>query len=251
MYKALFSRFQQKNRTIPYPKKEPVLPDRFRGVPQIDRAKCRNGCPICREACPTNAIVQGANGPEFDLGKCLFCSDCQSVCPEKALSFSDQYRMSASKREDLWLRDNANTFPRALQNAPALYRRSFKIRQVSAAGCNACEADINVLGTVVWDIGRFGIQVVASPRHADALMVTGPVSQNMALALKKTYDALPPPRIVIACGSCAISGGPYLDHPEANNGVEKILPVDLFIPGCPPQPATILDGLLRFLGKIN
>jgi Ni,Fe-hydrogenase III small subunit len=116
--------------------------------------------------------------------------------------------------------------------------------QVSAGGCNACEADVNVLSTIAFDLGRFGIQIVASPRHADGLLITGPVTENMKLALEKTYRTLPPPRIVIAVGACAISGGPYIDQPEAHNGA-GIVPVDLFIPGCPPHPLTILDGVLR------
>ncbi len=132
-----------------------------------------------------------------------------------------------------------------------LFGRSLKLRQVSAGGCNACEADINVLGTVGFDLGRFGIQIVASPRHADGLLVTGPVTENMRLALEKTWKAVPPPRLVIAIGSCAISGGLYSGHPEVHDGVAGILPVDLFVPGCPPHPVTILDGLLRLLGKIK
>jgi len=132
-----------------------------------------------------------------------------------------------------------------------LLGRSLRLRQVSAGGCNACEADVNVLGTIAWDLGRFGIQFVASPRHADGLLITGPVSRNMELALKKTYAAVPSPKLVIAVGACAIAGGPFINHPQILNGAQSILPVDLFIPGCPPHPLTILDGLLRFLGRID
>jgi Ni,Fe-hydrogenase III small subunit len=132
-----------------------------------------------------------------------------------------------------------------------LFGRSLKLREVSAAGCNACEADTNVLSTVGWDLGRFGIQFVASPRHADGVFVTGPVSENMREALLRTYAAVPEPKLVIASGACAINGGPYLDMPEVHNGVDGLLPVDLYIPGCPPHPVTILDGLLRLLGKLE
>jgi Ni,Fe-hydrogenase III small subunit len=110
---------------------------------------------------------------------------------------------------------------------------------------------VNVLSTIGWDLGRFGIQVVASPRHADGLLITGPVTRNMELALKKTWDAVPPPKIVIAVGACAISGGPYWDRPEQLGGAASVVPVDLFVPGCPPHPLTILDGLLRLLGKLE
>ncbi len=124
------------------------------------------------------------------------------------------------------------------------------MRQVSAGGCNACEADVNVLNTVGWDLGRFGIQFVASPRHADGVLITGPVSKNMKLALKKTYDATPEPKIVIAVGSCAISGGTFAGHDEVCNGADDLLPVDLYIPGCPPHPLIILNGLLQLIGRI-
>ncbi len=132
-----------------------------------------------------------------------------------------------------------------------LFGRSLKLREVSAAGCNDCEADVNVLGTIVYDLGRFGIQFVASPCHADGILITGCVSRNMLLGLNKTHDAVPEPKIVIAAGACAISGGPFRDHPEIHNGVESILPIDLYVPGCPPHPMALLDGLLRLLGKIK
>jgi Ni,Fe-hydrogenase III small subunit len=108
-----------------------------------------------------------------------------------------------------------------------------------------------VLGTIVFDLGRFGIQMVASPRHADGLLITGPVTENMKLALQKTYDAVPAPKIVVAVGACAISGGPYIGHAENCGGANAVVPVDLYIPGCPPHPYTILDGILRLLGKLE
>lgn len=132
-----------------------------------------------------------------------------------------------------------------------LLGHSLKLRQVSAGGCNACEADTNVLSTITYDLGRFGVQFVASPRHADGLLITGPVTNNMKAALQKTHESVPKPKIVIAVGACAISGGPFADHGEVNNGAAEIIPVDLYVPGCPPHPMTILDGLLRLMGRIR
>ena len=132
-----------------------------------------------------------------------------------------------------------------------VFGRSLKLRQVSAGGDGSAEADLNVLGTVVFDMGRFGIQFVASPRHADGIVITGPVSENMKLALIKTYEAVPEPKIVIAVGASAISGGIFRGHPEVHDGAGDIVPVDLYIPGDPPHPLTILDGLLRLLGRLE
>ena len=154
------------------------------------------------------------------------------------------------QRDDLVVRDAAEIAAVRLDEATRrMFGRSLKLRQVSAGGCNACEADTNVLGTVAWDLGRFGIQFVASPRHADGLLITGPVTENMRLALQKTYEAVPWPKLVIAVGACAISGGPYVDHPQVHNGAATLLPVDLFVPGCPPHPITILHALLELLQK--
>jgi Ni,Fe-hydrogenase III small subunit len=182
----------------------------------------------------------------------LFCTDCTNACPGGAIAYTNDYRMSARRREDLVMDGAVAQKQRALDEATRrMFRRSLKLRVVSAGGCNACESDVNVLGTVVFDLGRFGIQYVASPRHADGILVTGAVSRNMRLALKKTYDAVPPPKIVIAVGACAISGGPYIGHPEIEGGASAVVPVDLFIAGCPPHPITILDGLLAMLGRLS
>lgn len=252
MLQVSLARLKQGHRTIPYPAQEPTLPDRFRGLPVVDASKCPQGCRDCADACPTDAISVNGNGVRLDLGRCLFCTDCVDACPEGALRYTQDYRLATRKREDLVLQGQPLKLAEALEaKSRRLFGRSLKLRQVSAAGCNACEADLNVLGTVVFDLGRFGIQFVASPRHADGIVVTGPVSENMRSALLATYAAVPAPKLVIAVGACAISGGPYVDNPEVHNGCAALVPVDLFIPGCPPHPMTILDGLLRLLGRLE
>jgi Ni,Fe-hydrogenase III small subunit/ferredoxin len=248
----LITRLRQGKRTLPFPDAEPNLPDRFPGLPTIDRSRCPTECEACVGACPTDAITIN-DSLQVDLGRCLFCPECANACPEGAIRFSREYRLATSDRSDLLLTDR-QTLKLAHRLAGDLHRilgRSLKLRQVSAGGCNGCEADVNVLNTVVFDLGRFGIQFVASPRHADGLLITGPVTRNMHLALEKTYAAVPHPKIVIAVGACAISGGPFRDHPEVLNGVGNVVPIDLFIPGCPPHPITILDGLLRLIGRIE
>lgn len=252
MLKVLIARSQQGHRTAGFPDEPPALPDRFRGFPTVDTTKCVEGCRACIEACPTGALAMDDGGLQVDLGRCLFCTDCTRACPEGAIVQSREYRLATRTREELVTHGPFVARSRALdERMRRLFGRSLKLRVVSAGGCNGCEVEVNVLGTIVFDLARFGIQYVASPRHADGLLVTGPVTENMRLALQKTYDAVPAPKIVIAAGACAISGGPYLDHPEVHNGADGVVPVDLYIPGCPPHPYTILDGLLGLLGRLD
>lgn len=252
MLKVLLARIHQGHRTAAYPASAPTLPDRFRGAPSLDASRCPNGCTECIEACPTDALSAAEGRLALDMGRCLFCADCTSACPEGAIQFTPEYRLAARRRSELVVTDQFETKRKALdERLRKLFGRSLKLRQVSAGGCNGCELDVNVLATIVFDLGRFGIQIVASPRHADGLLITGPVTENMHLALKKTYDAVPAPKIVIAVGACAIAGGPYIGHREAHDGADSVVPVDLYIPGCPPHPFTILDGLLGLVGRIE
>ena len=184
MIKEILARLQQKHRTIKYPDAPPpAMPERFRGRPCIENAKC-NLCKKCARNCPTDAIEVKEN-VTIDLGKCLFCTDCTDSCTDHAITFTSDYRLSFNNRQNLTVSSDQKELllVTALQDSiRKLFGRSLKLRQVSAGGCNSCEADVNVLNTVGWDLGRFGIQFVASPRHADGILVTGPVTKNMKLA---------------------------------------------------------------------
>lgn len=137
------------------------------------------------------------------------------------------------------------------ENIGRVFGKSLRIRQVDAGSCNACEWECTALTNPVYDIQRFGIDFVASPRHADVLLVTGPVSRQMELALKKTYIATPEPRLVVACGDCTIDGGIYKGSYAVTNGVANVIPVDCYISGCPPSPLRIIEGLIALLKKLT
>jgi Ni,Fe-hydrogenase III small subunit/ferredoxin len=240
--------------TVAYPDGAARFPERFRGLPALDPSRCEDGCRRCAEACPTEAIRDaGRPSMAVDLGRCVFCAACSEACPGGALRFTRDYRLAARTRPELLAHGEAILARPLDDRARALFGRSLRLRQVSAGGCNGCEAELNASGNIQFDLSRFGIQFVASPRHADGIVVTGPVTENMRLALWKTWEATPAPRLVIAVGACACSGGVFRGSPEQANGLPGVpeIPVDLWIPGCPPHPITVLDGLLRLLGRVE
>lgn len=249
MFKTLLARARQGYRTAAFPAQEPSMPPLFRGRPELDRDRDPAAFARYAELCPTGALSVSESGPKLDLGRCIFCAQCVTEEPNPAVSFTRDWRLASSRRDGLIVsgddRPEIDALDRELRR---LLGRSLRLRQVSAGGCNGCEVEANALGNVVFDAGRFGIEFVASPRHADGILVTGPVTANMKRALLMTYEAVGEPKLVIAAGACAISGGLYRGHPEVCGGIEGMLPVDLYIPGCPPHPITILDGLLRLLG---
>jgi len=245
MLNTLKNRFEQGYRTSTYPKTPIKLPARYRGRPTVHQTASSELAAKCADACPQDAI--DAENKVIDLGRCVFCGTCERLSAGEFISFSRNFELAVAEKDHLI---TAGDFPdladHSRQHFKKLFGRSLQLRQVSAAGCNACEADLNVLATPFFDLARFGINFVASPRHSDAIVVTGPISRNMKKALLVTYDAVPAPKVVIAVGSCPLSGGPFRGSPEVAEGLDKLLPVDLFIPGCPPHPLTNLHALLNF-----
>ena len=251
MFKTLIARARQRHRTLSYPAEQPYMPPLFRGRPVLDGGKCPSGCTACSDACPAEAIEFTPEGPRIDLGRCIFCRDCSAACPADAIRFSRDWRLAATERSELWIAGRDAPRIEALsRDLRRLVGRSLRLRQISAGGCNGCEVEVNALGNIVFDASRFGIDFVASPRHADGVLITGPITQNMRGATLATYEAVAEPKLVIAVGACAISGGIFQGRAEVEDGLEGIFPVDLYVPGCPPHPITILDGLLRLLGRL-
>jgi Ni,Fe-hydrogenase III small subunit/NAD-dependent dihydropyrimidine dehydrogenase PreA subunit len=224
-----------------------AVPKGLRGLPVLGPAPCTAGCTRCRDACPARAIT--VEPLTLDLGRCVFCGACAEECPESTIVMSSEPKMASQHRDDLILRQQTERARlRANEGFSKLFGRSLRMRQVSAGGCNACELELNATTNVNFDAQRFGIEWVASPRHADALVLTGPLTKNMRDAVRLSWEAMPQPAFLVAVGACAISGGLYEEGAELDRAfLEDVAPV-LYVPGCPPHPLTFLNALLDFLG---
>jgi len=271
--------------TTSYPLTPPEISSRARGKPEIDWANWKDARPATA-ICPTGAIsYEDANDQRvarLDLGKCIFCGLCADVDP--AIHMTNHCECAARRRDDLLTtasyslkpdgtHDRLVSPPSSAESRPTglsasqgkrletigklvkertaqIFGRSLHIREVDAGSCNGCEIEIVGLNSPIYDIERFGIHFVASPRHADMLLVTGPVTRNMELALRKTYDAMPAPRLVVAVGACGCSGGIFGQNYASLGSVDQVIPVDVYVPGCPPNPHALLHGILMAIGRL-
>jgi Ni,Fe-hydrogenase III small subunit/formate hydrogenlyase subunit 6/NADH:ubiquinone oxidoreductase subunit I len=272
MFKILQKTFSVGSATANYPSIAPRLAEQFRGCPEFDFAAWSDARPAA-EACPTGAIAlsesEGLRQVTVDYGRCIFCGECEQASVDGAVRMTQRFELAATDRRNLVLTAAYTLHPdgshAALQSATSgagaedpgkriaaaihnLLGRSLSIRHVDAGSCNGCEQEIVALNNPVHDIERFGIHFVASPRHADMLLVTGPVTRNMELALRKTWAATPQPKVVAAVGACGISGGIFGTNYASLGGVDAVIPVDVYIPGCPPRPEALLHGILLALG---
>ena len=271
MFKILQNTLRAGTVTQLYPETAAKLAEGYRGLPEFDWANWRDARPAA-DACPTGAITVADAGRSrtvtVDYGRCILCGECASVTPEGAVRTGKNFEAAATNRQALvtsaeytldgegrqidLLRAPAPEIGRQLaREIHRILGRSLAIREVDAGSCNGCELEIVALNNPVHDIERFGIHFVASPRHADMLLVTGPVTRNMELALRKTYDATPDPKLVVAVGACGISGGIFGTNYATRGGVDQVIPVDVYIPGCPPRPQALLFGILMAVGRLR
>ena len=255
--------------TIEYPYEPAMYPYRSTdhslttGKPEIDKSRCTL-CGECVLRCPSSAIVMDKDKDDIgiNIDECIYCALCQEVCPTGAAQMTHEYEFAEKTRDDLrqtplviekrHLPDESYevTCNKIKSKIAQTYRRSLHIREVDAGSCNGCDYEVNALNNPLNDVERLGIDFVASPRHADMLLVTGAVTRNMELALIKTYNAAPDDKLVVAVGACACSGGIFRDSYATRGGIDIIIPVDVYVPGCPPRPQAIIYGILKAIDRV-
>lgn len=279
MFKILQKTISTRTVTANYPAEPAKTSACFRGRPSFDFDKWKDARPAA-DVCPTGAISSSDQGDSrkviVDYGLCVFCGLCAEASSEQAVRITQEFELATPDRRNLFLTaeytlnadgthrglrkvdrrlvsaetDVESLGKKARETIQKILGRSLAIREVDAGSCNGCELEIVALNNPVHDIERFGIQFVASPRHADMLLVTGPVTRNMELALLKTHRAMPDPKVVVAVGACGISGGIFGENYASLGGVDKVLPVDVYVPGCPPRPQALLHGILLAVGRL-
>jgi Ni,Fe-hydrogenase III small subunit/ferredoxin len=225
------------------------VPGVFRGRPVISSSP--GNVSLLADLCPTKAI--SANPLCIDLGKCTFCGECAVKLPD-VITFTQDYKLSSNERERLIIKEGEEgpilvNPDKVRKEIRRLFGSSLKLRQVSAGGDNSCELELNATNNVQFDISRFGIDFVASPRHADGIVITGPITRNMAPSLEICYNAIPNPKIIILAGTDAISGGIFEDSPELDRTFVSTHNIDLYVPGNPVHPLTFINGVLSLLGR--
>lgn len=228
-------------------------PAGFRAKPVIAAGDCAPGCQACVDLCPSQAVRWDPRAPQhlgIDLGRCVMCGDCAPACPSQKIGFSSDVKLCATTREALVVTAaRPNLDPVAVSaELKKRFGRSLKLRSVSAGGCNGCEMEVNAWGNVNFDLGRYGIDLVASPRHADGLVLTGVINRNMVAALQIAWDAMPAPKLLIAVGACAISGGVFAHSEALAREFLDRCPPTLYVPGCPAHPLTFISGIMDLLG---
>ncbi len=229
----------------------------FIGMPRFDPEKCQEGCRQCADACLPGAISivsahDRAARVAVDYGRCVVCQMCVETCPTGAFTSSDDWAFGVRRREDLvWADAEASAEGVAVkQGIRRIFGRSLHVRHIDAGSCNGCESELQALNNPFYNLHRLGVFFTPSPRFADLLLVTGPVTYAMHAPLKEAYQSLPEPRFVMAMGTCAVSGGTNGGGYACGEGLEGVLPVDVFVPGCPPNPAAMIHALLMLLERM-
>ncbi len=221
------------------------------GMPRWQPERCAPDCRACADACPTAAIRREDNGMSVDYGRCIVCQICVESCPQEAMTPSGDWAYAVRRREDLQWQAAVNSEDGQLlrKKISQSLRRSLHIKHVDAGSCNGCESEIAALENPFYNLHRLGIFFTPSPRFADLLLVTGPVTAPMRDPLLATWEAMPEPRMVLAVGTCAVSGAPMDTGYAGGHGLEGLLPVDVWLPGCPPNPAALIHALLLLLER--